>query len=265
MTRHPAYDDEPIDWGDAPPEPPPPPSAGRSIRLGFEAVYDYLGASIAASVLLFVVFSVPLSVLYAAAGRMANPATRLDGVVFLAAVLLIAPLVVSPLTAGVFVLVDNMRRHDDPHLLDIGRGAVRLAPPAIGLGYLQTFAFTVLLSDTLFLLARPETALKVCGILVAYATLFAAMTAFYSWPLLVQQNPGLKTLVYRSLLLAAANPFYTLALTLFLFLLCVGPVALFFGFRYGPAVLVPVSMLWGVLIPSLQAVATAEILRKYDA
>jgi hypothetical protein len=271
MTRHPAYDNEPIDWGDEPPEPPPPPTVGRSMRLGFEAAYDYLAATIAGSVLAFVLFSVPLSLVYGGIGRLAAPTTRADGVGLLVAVLMLASSVLfpsavllSPFVAGLYTLARNMRLHDDPHLIDIGRGARRLAGPAILLGCTQALVSIVLAGDILWMLLRPETALKLTAMALCYVAFFWLMMEGHHWPLLVEQNPGLRRVLYRGFLLAAANPFYSAGVACLTLALTVVPVVCFFAFRIGPVVLVPVSMAWGVLLACIQVTSTLELLRKYN-
>lgn len=263
MPWPPRGDEEPINWGDEPVEPPPPPSAGRSIRLAFGAVYDYAGSAIAVSLLAFVVFFTALSLLYQGAD-LVGKGPRSGGVMLIGLVLMIAPLILSPLLAGLFTMARAMFLHDDPHPFDVARGMRRLARPAWALGYLQTLVNTILISDLGWLLTRPETAMKLFGIVVLYVLLFWSMMMTYQWPLLVEQEAPVPTLIRRSFLLAAANPFYTLGITLLIAFLLLGPIAIFFAFSFGPVVLVPVSLLWGMLICGLQTSATLEILRKYD-
>lgn len=263
MMPWPPRGDEPIDWGDEPVEPPPPPSARRSIRLAFGAVYDYAGSAIAASILAFVVFFTALSQLYQGLIYIAG-GSRIPGVMLLGTVLLVGPLLFGPLLAGLFTLARGMFRHDDPHLFDIWRGMRRLGFRAMGLGYLQTIVQTILISDLYWLLTRPQAPFKVAGILVFYVYLLWVMMMVYQWPLLVEQEAPVFTVVQRSFLLAAANPFYTLAIVALLAFLIVGPIVFFFRYSFGPVILVPVSLLWGMLISGLGTVATLEILRKYD-
>ncbi len=263
MMPWPPRGDEPIDWGDDPIEPPPPPYARRSIRLAFSAVYDYAGSAIAASLLAFVAFFTAWSLLYQGAALVGKE-PRSGGVMLIGLVLMLAPLVLSPLLAGLFTLARAMLRHDDPHLFDIGRGMRRLARRAWALGYVQTLVNTILISDLGWLMARPEMPLKMAGIVVLYVLLFWSMMMTYQWPLLVEQDAPVSAILRRSFLLAAANPFYTLAVTLLVAFLLLGPIAFFFAFSFGPVILVPVSLLWGMLVSSLQTAATLEILRKYD-
>lgn len=263
MMPWPPRGNEPIDWGDEPVEPPPPPSAGRSIRLAFSAIYDYAGSAIAASLLAFVAFFTACSLLFQG-WILVGRGPRFSGFILIGLVLLAAPSILGPLLAGLFTLARGMFLHDDPHLFDIGRGLRRLARQAWGLAYLQTLVNTILVSDVLWLLARPETFLKVFGIVVAYALLFWSMMMTYQWPLLVEQEARLSVILRRSFLLSAANPFYTLGITLLVMFLLLAPIVFFFAFSFGPIILVPVSLLWGLLIASLQMVATLEILRKYE-
>lgn len=264
MPWPPRPDDEAIDWGDEPVEPPPPPSVGRSLRLAFSAVYDYMAATITASVLSFVVFFMVFSLLYSGMVRMVDPRERALGMSMVLILLFVSPLVLGPLTAGLFTIARNMFRRDDPHLLDVWRGAVRLVLPSIGLAAVQVLVTTVLVADVLWLLTRDSTPMKVFGIGIGYIFLFWAMMATYHWPLLVEQRPPLRTVLYRGFLLAGHNPLYTLAITLLFVVLLAGPVLLVFGPAAGPAVLFPVSMFWGVLLPAIQISATLEILRRYE-
>jgi len=162
-----------------------------------------------------------------------------------------------------YTLARAMFTRDDPHVLDILRGAVRYVRPALALGYTHTFVTTVLLCDVSFLFHRPAIAFKVASVLVGYILLFWLMMLNYQWPLLIEQRKPLKTTLFRSLLLAAHNPLYTLAITAFVLILVGLPVLCFFGCRNGPAALIPVSLLWAVLIAAVQTSATFEILRKY--
>ena len=106
--------------------------------------------------------------------------------------------------------------------------------------------------------------MKIAGIVALYVLLFWSMMMTYQWPLLVEQDAPVSAILRRSFLLSAANPFYTLAITLLVAFLLLGPIAFFFAFSFGPVVLVPVSLLWGMLVSCLQTAATLEILRKYD-
>jgi len=262
MMPWPPRGDEPIDWGDEPVEPPPPPSAGRSIRLAFSAVYDYAGSTIAASLVAFVVFFSVWSLLFTGTTMLLR--RQPGGVYLVGLVLLLAPILLGPLMAGLYTLARAMFRHDDPHPFDILRGARRLARPAWALGYLQTLVLTVLVSDLAFLMLRPETFLKFAGIIAGYGLLFWAMMMTYQWPLLVEQGTPLGLTVRRSFLLAALNPFYTLAVTLLVGFLLLGPILLFFSnASAGMVAMVVVSLFWGTLIPAIHTSATLEILRKY--
>jgi hypothetical protein len=264
MMPWPPRRDEPIDWGDAPIEPPPAPSAGRSLRLGASAVYDYIGSSLVASLVAFVLFYIALALLFNGLFQLATP-RRGAGLVVMATVLLVAPLVLGPFTAGLFTLTRAMFRRDDPHVLDMWRGARRLARPALALAYTQTVVTTILVSDVVFLLSRSGVAPKVIGVLVAYVTLLWTMMLVYQWPLLVERGTPLMTTLRNSLVLSLANPFYSLLFALLTLVLLVGPILTFFGFRAGPAVLIPVALIWGTLVPSLHTAATLEILRKYES
>lgn len=261
MPWPPRGDDEPIDWGDEPIEPPPPPSAGRSVRLALGAVYDYAGSTLAASLLAFVAFFTTFSLLYQGVALLLRRAS--GGTYLIGLVLLLAPLVLGPLLAGLFTLTRSMFHHDDPHPFDIGRGAVRNARASWALAYLQTLVLTVLVSDMIFLLMRPETVLRLAAVLVGYILLFWAMMMTYQWTLLVDRDAPLRLTIHNSFLLAAGNPFYTLSITLLAGFLVVFPLGVFVGASFGPVILVPVSLLWGALIPALHTSATLEILRKY--
>jgi uncharacterized membrane protein YesL len=267
MMPWPPRGNEPIDWHDDPVEPPPPPSAGRSIRLGFSAVYEYIGSALVASLAAFVLF-------YSALALLANGVLHLGavspgrGVLLILWVLLAAPLILGPFTAGLFALARAMFRRDDPHVLDVWRVALRLARPAWALAYLQTLVTTVLVSDVIFLLSRSGVMLKVVGVVVAYALLFWLMMATYHWALLVERETKLGVTLRNAMVLSLANPFYTLIITLLVSVLLLAPilgVALtLVGYRTAAAVLVPVALVWGVLLPALQTSATLEILRKYE-
>jgi hypothetical protein len=263
MMPWPPRGDEPIEWGDDPVEPPPPPSAGRSLRLGVSAVYDYIGSSLVASLVAFVLFYIALALLFNGLFQLATP-RRGPGLALMAVVLLVAPSVLGPFAAGLFTLTRAMFRRDDPHVLDIWRGARRLARPALALGYTQMVVTTVLVSDVVFLLSRSGAAPKVIGVLVAYVTLLWTMMLVYQWPLLVDRGAPLMTTLRNSLVLSLASPFYSLVFALLTLALLIGPNQTFFGFRAGPAVLIPVALVWGALVPSLHTAAALEILRKYD-
>lgn len=262
MPWPPRQGNEPLDWGDEPIEPPPPPYVGRSIRLALSAAYDYAGSSLAASLLAFVVYYTTLTILFAGLIRLSS-SQRTMGVQIIGLVVLVAPLILAPFTAGLYTLAHNMFTRDDPHVFDIWRGAVKLARPACALGYAQTFITTVLVSDVVFLLKQPGTAFKVAAVVIAYILLIWSAFLTYQWPLLVEQGKPLKTILLRSVLLTAHNPVYTLAFTMVGLVLLGLPVYLFFTTKTGPAVLIPVSLVWGILIASLHTSATMEILRRY--
>lgn len=267
MMPWPPRGDEPLDWGDEPLEPPPPPSAGRSLRLGFVAVYDYAGTSLVASLIAFVLFYTAVSMLFAGALSLATP-RRAQGALLVGWTLLLAPIVLGPLTAGLFALGRAMFRRDDPHVRDIWDGARRFARPAWALSYTQTLVTTILLGDVVFLLARPSAFLKVVGVLMAYVLLFWLMTTVYQWTLLVDRATPLLVTVRNAAVLALANPFYTIAATLVMLVMLVGPILcfslVFFGHHMAAAILVPVALVWGALVPGLLTAVTLEILRKYD-
>lgn len=261
MPWPPREGNEPLDWGDEPIEPPPPPSAGRSIRLGFLAAYDYAGSSIAASLLGFIVLSTVAWVLLVDL-KLWTTGFRQASILGLGLFVLLAPLLLSPFAAGLYNLARAMFTRDDPHVLDILRGAVKYVRPAMALGYTQILVTTVLLCDITFLLNRPGAVFKVMAVLLGYFLLFWAMMLSYQWPLLIEQRKPLKTTLIRSFLLAAHNPLYTLAITLFI-LAFVGLPVYCFHFPSGPAALIPVSLLWTILIGTIHTSATLEILRRY--
>lgn len=261
MPWPPREGNDPLDWGDDPIEPPPPPSAGRSIRLGLLAAYDYAGSSIAASLLGFIIASTVAWALLIVLNLWTN-GYRQASIFTLGLFLLLAPLVLSPFAAGMYTLARGMFTRDDPHVLDIPRGAVKHFRPALALGYTQVLATTVLLCDISFLLNRPGAAFKVMAVLLGYVLLFWTMMLTYQWPLLIEQRKPLKTTLVRSFLLAAHNPLYTLAITLFV-LVFVGLPIYCFRFPSGPAALIPVSLLWAILIGTIHTSATLEILRRY--
>lgn len=267
MMPWPPRGEEPIDWGDEPLEPPPPPSAGRSLRLGFGAAYDYAGTSLVASLIAFVAFYTAVSMLFAGALSLTTP-RRVEGALLIGWTLLLAPIILGPLTAGLFALARAMFRRDDPHLRDILEGARRYARPAWALSYTQTLVTTILLGDVAFLLARPTAVLKVAGVLMAYVLLFWLMTTVYQWTLLVDRATPLLLTLRNAAVLSLARPFYTVAFTVLLLVLLVGPVVcfslVFFGHHMAAAILVPVALAWGALVPCLLTAATLEILRKYD-
>lgn len=266
MMPWPPRSNEPIDWGDEPPEPPPKPSAGRSFRLGVAAVYDYAGTTLVASLIAFVVFYTALSLFFAGVLSLATP-RRGAGVLMIGWTLLLSPLILGPLTAGLFALTRAMFRRDDPRVRDIWDGIRRYARPALALAYFQTLVTTILLGDVIFLLSRPGAVLKVIGVLMAYVLLFWLMTLVYQWPLLVDRATPMLVTLRNAAVLALANPFYTLAFTVLMLVLLVGPVVcfslVFYGYHFAAAVLVPVALVWGALVPSLLTSATLEILRNY--
>ncbi|HEY3414780.1 MAG TPA: hypothetical protein VGM51_17210 [Armatimonadota bacterium] len=258
----PRPDDTPINWGDEPVEPPPPPSAGRSIRLAFSSAYDYAGSAIASSIIAFVVYYTAVAILIGAFLRLGTT-HRQSGVFILGLVVLLGPIVLGPFTAGLYTLAHAMFNRDDPHVFDMWRGAVKHIRSSWALAYAQTLVTTVLVGDLYFLLTRPGVALKVIGVIVGYLLLFWLMMLVYQWPLLVEQGKPLKTTVLRSALLAAHNPFYTLAFCVVVLLMLALPLYLFVSYPAGAASLIPVSLMWSIIIASLHTSATLEILRKY--
>lgn len=258
----PRPDNEPINWGDPPVEPPPPPYAGRSIRLALSAAYDYAGSAIAASVLAFVVYYTTLVILFGSLLQLGTPQHQ-SGVLVIGLLVLVAPLIAGPFTAGLYTLAHGMFTRDDPHFFDIWRGAVTHVRSAWALAYTQALVITILVSDLVFLLRKSGAPTKILAVLVSYVLLFWLMMMVYQWPLLVEQRKSLKTTLVRSALLAAHNPMYTFIFTTLALLLLALPLYVFFHYQWGPASLVPVSLMWSILIASLHTSATLEILRKY--
>ena len=227
-------------------------------------MYDYLGTTVFVSVIAFAAFFLALSMVAAQLPALIHPAQRPSAVFVIVVTVLAAPIVLSPLTVGLFSIAQRMFRHDDPSVKVGLRGARELIGGSFALGYVQTIVAVVLISDAAFLLTLKPFAAKATGILAAYAFICWAMMAIYQWALLVEQKKSLRLTLYRSFLLTVANPGYTFVSAAFSGILLLGFLRLLFMWRYGVALMVPVSMFYGSLLPCLHTSATLEILRKYD-
>ncbi|MEW5866379.1 MAG: hypothetical protein AB1774_05900 [Bacillota bacterium] len=73
----------------------------------------------------------------------------------------------------------------------------------------------VVVVDIVWFLTRPGMAVKVIGGLWLYALLFLAMMTPYYFPIMVQQDAGLRKILKRAALLVLANPLYSLVILVF--------------------------------------------------
>lgn len=224
------------------------------LRLGLRDTYDYLGAVLLISVGWSAVFGIAVIGGHAAArapaGGLPGALPSLLGVfgAFAAAVL-----VGGPLAAGAFRFARNAAARQEPDLFDLAWGFREAPARSIRLAALHGAVGVILAGDSLFFITQKSPAAVVLGALLGYAALFWGLMMLYAWPLLVEQETGVRAIVRKSALLVLDNLGYTvgvglimLALTGALWISVVGGV-----------------VLWAGATAMLLTQATRELLRKY--
>lgn len=244
-SSRPAWPEEPVEV--EPPPDPRKPSAWRAIRRGVGITYDYLGTSLLAS---FIVFLIGVGALAALL-----PLTARAGVLqvpLLAAVL--TPLA-ALLLGGVYRLADRMLSREDPSPLDLAWGALSGWRLLLRLGAANLLLFGVLAANLYFYANLANPSARLLAVPFLYALGFQALTALYQPALVARQGIGPLKALRRSALLVLDNLLFSLALGAFalaLLLLCLLTV-------------LPMALLWPVLHAVICLAATDDLLAKYDA
>lgn len=189
----------------------PPARLGKALGRGFRAAYDSLGYVVAASFGTFLISACLLTLAALAARHMKNPL----------AMLLILPAMLAAWLCEVGILYFARKSIYDGHamLSDTWEGIGRLLRPAIALFFADLAITAVLLGDAVFFLlafkASGGAGLAALGVFFAYLSLLWMMMGLYHLPVLVAQlemesGPGVKVVLYKSMLLAMGNPGFTL-------------------------------------------------------
>lgn len=192
-----------------------PASLNKALKLGFRGAYDSLGYVVGASFVAFIGSAVVLTVMALIAGRVkgAGPVGLL---------LIVPGLLVAWLCAvGIFYYVRKAIYHEHPAPADTLEGIRRLAAPVLALFVVDLLVTTLLIGDLAFFVlafrAKGGAAFAALGIISAYIALMWLLMSVYHLPLLVAQlemesGPRLGKILYKSFLLAADNPGFTVGL-----------------------------------------------------
>jgi hypothetical protein len=176
------------------------PFALRVLRHATVLCYDYLGVTVAGSLVTF--FLGLFLILLVPSPKPGSP--PLLSLFRLGA--LLVPL--TALLTGPTHLAVLVAQREDPHPLDLLRGWRRFALRGAGLGLLNAFIFLVLAGDLLFFLFRDQTLLRLLAVFFGYLLLLWALAQTYLFPLLLQGFSPVRAL-RQSLLLVLGNPVFT--------------------------------------------------------
>ena len=212
------------------------PGLNRVLKSGFRAAYDSLGYVVFSSFLWFVACSAIFAIVLLI--------SRVTGPVGL--VLMVPGLFVAWMSlVGIFYYVRKVIYHQHPTPADTFLGARNLIVPALWLFVIDIIVSGLLIGDLVFFAlafqSKGGVLFATLAILFAYLGLMWLMMGLYQLPLLVDQlehdpGPRLKKILYKSFLLAADNPAFTVGLfvvIIALTMLCAAPALL------GVALLLP--------------------------
>lgn len=188
------------------------PKLNQALKMGFRAAYDSLGYVVFSSFALFFV----CSVLFAAVLLVSRVAGTFG-------LLLVVPgLFVGWMgMVGIFYYVRKVIYHQRPTPADTLIGMRVLLGPALALFVVDIIAGVLLVGDVVFFAlafqSKGGVVYAALAILFAYMGLMWLLMGLYHAPLLVDQlehdsGPRLKKILYKSFLLTADNPAFTVGL-----------------------------------------------------
>jgi hypothetical protein len=192
-----------------------PASLNKALKLGFRGAYDSLGYVVGASFAAFIASAVVFTVMGLIGGRV-----RGAGPVGL--VLIVPGLLAAWLCAvGIFYYVRKVIYHEHPAPADTWEGIRKLAVPAFALFVVDLLVTTLLVGDLAFFglafRAKGGVAFAALAIISAYIALMWLLMSLYHLPVMVAQlgmesGPRVKKILYKSFLLTADNPGFTVGL-----------------------------------------------------
>lgn len=188
----------------------PPARLGKALAKGFRAAYDSLGYVVGASFATFLVTACLLTLGSVAARHIKSPF----------AMLLIVPALFAAWLGEVGILYFARKIVYEGHatISDTWEGIGRLLRPASALFVTDLIITCVLAGDAVFFMlafkARGGAGLAALAAFSSYIALAWLIVGLYHLPLLIAQldmesGPRVKVILYKSLLLAAGNPGFT--------------------------------------------------------
>lgn len=149
-----------------------------SLRL----FWDRLGLLLAANLTWVAAATAPLS-LEPLMPERARPVLRI-------AALLLSPIMISPLTAGLFSIARSIERHEETGYGRLWANGIRLARPALMLASIQSIITCVLLTSVFFYSRVPIWPARIAGLIACYACLLWSATLPHQWPAFIAQECG---------------------------------------------------------------------------
>jgi len=177
------------------------PGLWKTLRRSLADSYDYLGLVVLCSSVWFTVILGSFALWVAA--------HKLLGLWSIALPLGLYILLISPTTAGVFVVARKIVARDDPSPPDLLSGFRRFLTASWSLAFVQVILTALICTNAWFYLSRGSVALKLVGVLFVYVLLLWALSGVYHYPILVEQHPGAWRIIKRGFLLTVASPFFT--------------------------------------------------------
>ncbi|MGI6296661.1 MAG: hypothetical protein ACOX3G_11295 [Armatimonadota bacterium] len=226
-----------------------PASLNRALKQGFRGAYDSLGYVIGASFTVFLA-SAAVFALMRFALQLAN---GIFGLLFFIPVLFVGWIG----AVGIFYYVKKVIFHENPSASDTLTGIRSLFWPATMLFVVDVIVTAVLTGNIIFFAlafrANGGVLIAALGIVSAYIGLMWLLLSMYHLPVMMLQSemesePTLRKIIYKSFLLAADNPAFTVGLFVVIIaftLLCSLPAML------GVALLLPGTVAF-LLIYSLR-------------
>ncbi|NLN75284.1 MAG: hypothetical protein GX139_03105 [Armatimonadetes bacterium] len=188
-------------------------SLNRALKLGFKGAYDSLGYVAGASFMVFLATAAVFGIM-----RLVLPLLpSAFGVLLIIPVLFVAWIG----TVGVFYYVKKSVFHEHPAPHDTLEGIKRLAVPAVLMFVADLLISTLLIGDVAFFVlafrSKGGIALAALSMLSAYIGLMWMLMCLYHLPVMMMQlemesAPTPKKIIYKSFLLAADNPAFTVGL-----------------------------------------------------
>lgn len=191
-----------------------PASLNRALKQGFRGAYDSLGYVVGASFAVFLTSAVVFAFVMRAALSVVSGAV---GLLFMLPILFVGWIG----TVGIFYYVKNAIFHENPVPLDTLAGIRKLLRPAIALFVADLLITTLLIGNVVFFAlafrANGGVLIAALGIVSAYIGLMWLLMGMYHLPVMMLQmdmeaEPTLRKVIYKSFLLAADNPAFTVGL-----------------------------------------------------
>lgn len=215
-------------------------------KQSFKSGYEYIGMLMLSNAVWFVIAFFPMLVI---------TFLRVENVVLFFTALVVTPIIFGPATAGIHYIINKLVHREETAIVDFKIGFRKYFGRSLGLVLLNAFILAVLVADLVFSINHPNTIIRFSSGIWLYFIIFWYILIQYIFPLLVQQDIGVITIMKRAALLAMDNMLFSIFMALVNFIILVASLIL----------AAPVLLFLMGLTAFVQNYALVEVMKKYES